>query len=439
MQADSALETRNAPTPMRFAWFTHRYYPVVSGAENYGREMARRFVADGHEVDVITSDADDLRYFTNRQLGSVSAPSESIVDGARVRRFAVKHRIGQKYFGRLLSYAPHWPTQCRYESFMPILPGIDRVRGAYDAVFAVGFPYTIFSHSALLTARAAGAPLILTPFLHLATPGDAVNRSYTRPHQARLLREADAVVVQTRLEADAVVDRGVDRAKILILGMGVNQQDVMGGDETRYRSQFDIPMTARVIGHLATLDPNKGTTDLVRAVLKLNADRGHSPVHLLLAGPSSPAFDAFAAELPSETQHWIARTGPLPMEARADFFAAIDVFAMPSRTDSFGIVFLEAWSNGLPVVGAAAGGVAEVIQDGHDGLLVSFGDVGQLATALAKLVDDVDRADAYGSNGKSKIARGFTWDDRFETLGGRTQALIAASRPGRKRARPVLP
>src|SRR3954452_15999894 len=98
---------------------------------------------------------------------------------------------------------------------MPILPGIGRVRGDYDAVFAVGFPYTVFSYAALQTARAAGAPLVLTPFLHLATPGDRVNRAYTQPHQVRLLSEADLVVVQTGLEADAVIGWGIDRGRVL--------------------------------------------------------------------------------------------------------------------------------------------------------------------------------------------------------------------------------
>ena len=112
---------------------------------------------------------------------------------------------------------------------MPILPGIEQVRGDFDAVFAVGFPYTIFSYAALRTARAAGAPLILTPFLHLATPGDPVRRHYTRPHQVRLLAESDTVVVQTDLEADAVHEWDIPRSRILKLGMAVEHAEVTGG------------------------------------------------------------------------------------------------------------------------------------------------------------------------------------------------------------------
>ena len=160
-------------------------------------------MADGHQVDVLASDAHDLWYFTDPSRGRSEEPRDEVIDGARVRRFPIRHWRGQKYAGRLLSYLPIWRAQCRYESFMPIVPGIDRVRGKYDAVFSVAFPYTLFSHAAWKTARAARAPVIITPFLHLATPGDKVNRIYTRPHQGRLLREAAAVFTMTNLEADA--------------------------------------------------------------------------------------------------------------------------------------------------------------------------------------------------------------------------------------------
>ena len=102
--------------------------------------------------------------------GGSRLPVESKVDGATVRRFPVKHLPLQRYFGRLLSYAPHWPTRCVAASYMPILPGIGRVRGDYDAVFAVGFPYTIFSYAAYLTARAGRRSLDPHP---VPPPGNA--------------------------------------------------------------------------------------------------------------------------------------------------------------------------------------------------------------------------------------------------------------------------
>ena len=403
---------------MRLAWFTHRYFPCVGGAENYGRAMVRRFVAAGHTVDVFTSDAHDLWYFTQKGRRRIDAPRVSDVDGATVHRFPVHHRPLQRYVGRLLSYVPHWPTQCRYESYMPILPGLDRIRGEYDAVCAVGFPYTIFSYAAYLTALDAKAPLILTPFLHLATPGDPVHKHYTRPHQIRLLRESNVVVVQTQLEADAVAEWNIPRERILKLGMAVEHAEVTGGDRDTLKNRHGIPKIRKVIGHLATLDPNKGSTDLLKAAAALNAEKGSTePIQLVMAGPSSPEFEAFLEAMTGGVKpDWLTLLGPLPLDRRAEFFAALDVFSMPSRTDSFGIVFLEAWANALPVVAAAAGGVPEVVRDGETGILVNFGDLDALKGALKTLLDNPEKAQAMGMAGYIRVNSGYTWDDRFQTF-----------------------
>ncbi len=410
---------------MRIAWFTHRYHPCIGGAETYGRNMVRRFLEAGHCVDVFTSNAKDLWYFNDPRRQRLEEPDESEVDGAWVRRFAVRHLPYQRYIGRLLSYVPHWPTQCRFASYMPILPGIEQVRGAYDVVFGVGFPFTIFSYAALQTARDADAPLILTPFLHLATPGDKVNRHYTRPHQVRLLREADSVVVVTQLEANAVAEWDVPLERILKIRMGVEHAEVTGGQGARFRASLGIPPNRPVVGHLATLDPNKGTNDLVRALQKLNDNRpADDPIHLVLAGVSSPHFESFASELPPLTRRWLTRTGPLSAAQKADFYDAIDIFSMPSRTDSFGIVFLEAWANGKPVVAAAAGGVVEVIEHDRTGMLVDFGDVDRLALALDWLLQNPETASRLGEAGRELVSTGHTWDDCFALLNDRVAQLL---------------
>ncbi len=417
---------------MRIAWFTHRYHPCIGGAEAYGRAMVRRYVAAGHSVDVFTSDAHDLRYYTDPRRRKVEAPSLSIVDGARVHRLAVKHLPMQRYVGRILSYAPHWPTQCRVASYMPIIPGLGKVRGDYDAVFGVGFPFTTFSYAALRTARAGNAPLILTPFLHLATPGDPVNRTYTRPHQVRLLAEADLVVSPTPLATAAIAGWGIPHDRLMTLPMAIEHEDVTGGDGASYRSRLGLG-SEPLVGQLGALDPNKGTCDLIRAIERLNASRP-TPVALLLAGGATPEFEAFLDEGGWRERPWLRLLGPITPDDVRHFYDALDVFAMPSRTDSFGIVYLEAWANGKPVVAASAGGVPEVVTHGETGLLVAFGDVPALSDSLARLIDDRDLARQMGEAGRSLVRSGYTWDERYRTLAGRVEGAIGARR-GRPLAR----
>ena len=278
---------------------------------------------------------------------------------------------------------------------MPILPGIGRVRGDYDAVFAVGFPYTVFSYAAFQTARAAGAPLILTPFLHLATPDDPYRKHYTRPHQIRLLAESDTVVVQTAIEADAVAEWGIPRSRILTLGMAVEHDEVTGGDPRALREPARDP--AEPAGDRPPRDarPEQGVDRPGPGRRPPEPGRGRPTTRSTSSwpAPARPASSGSSPRCPAASPPAGSRcSGPLPLHERADFYAALDLFAMPSRTDSFGIVFLEAWANGLPVVAAAAGGVPEVVRHGETGLLVPFGDLDRLTGSLLALLSDPARA-----------------------------------------------
>ncbi len=416
---------------MKIAWFIPRYHPCLGGAEAFGRAIVRRFVAAGHDVDVFTSNARDLWYFNDPKRRKVDAPECSEVDGANVHRLPIRHIPLRRYLIRLIAAVPNWSIRCRFAPYMPIMPGLDAIRGDYDAVFGIGFPYTVFSFAAHQAARAAGAPLVLIPFLHLSTPGDPVNRHYTKPHQIRLLNVADLVVSPTTLESKVLGEWGLPAARRLVLPMAIEPAEVTGGDGTRFRARLKIPESCRLVGQLGALDPNKGSTDLILAVQRLNNGRTEL-IHLVLAGASSPDFEAFAAKLPEETSRWLSIVGALDPAEVPDFYDALDIFAMPSRTDSFGIVYLEAWANALPVVAAAAGGVTEVVDDGRTGLLVPFGDLDALADRLGRLVADPALAQRLGAAGRQRIDADGGWDDRFALLFGRVQSL-GSNRGGRGR------
>ena len=218
---------------MRIAWFTHRYHPCVGGAENYGRAMVRRFVAAGHDVRM--SDQRRARPLVlHRPAPAPGRCARRVdrVDGARVRRFPVRHLPLQRYVGQAPELRP---------ALADAVPG--RLVHADHPRHRAG-PGRLTTRSSRSGSRTRssptprcrrpgrpGAPLILTPFLHLATPGDPVNRHYTRPHQIRLLAEADTVVVQT----DAGGRRGraagaSPRRGSSSCGMAVEHAEVTGGD-----------------------------------------------------------------------------------------------------------------------------------------------------------------------------------------------------------------
>jgi glycosyltransferase involved in cell wall biosynthesis len=135
-----------------------------------------------------------------------------------------------------------------------------------------------------------------------------------------------------------------------------------------------------------------------------------SDATLALIGAPLAHFTTYYEQLPAEAKARIRLLPYAPDDVKRDALAAADVFAMPSRTDSFGIAYLEAWCYGVPVVGARAGGVPDVIADEVDGLLVPFGDAVAIAEAIGRLLRDRDLARRMGAAGRAKVLRELTWD-----------------------------
>jgi glycosyltransferase involved in cell wall biosynthesis len=401
---------------MHVAQFVHRYPPALGGAEAWAARLSRHLVARGHRVTVFTTTALELSAFTRRGCPELPAGT-TLEDGVRVRRL----RPGLRFPGRRLalkaaSLVPIRPWQAATQHWAPIPIGMRRAAcedgGDVDCVHALAFPYAPIITAGYRLARGRGVPFVVTPFLHLGDPDDPddpIRRAYTAPHLQTLLRRADRVLVQTPTEAEAVRRMGVGADRVVLQGLGVDADDCTGGNRTRARSEWGANGGEIVVGHLANLSPEKGTIDLLRAAAA-GLDGG-TCFRVVLAGSATPSFHRFRAGFgPAE---WLTELGPLSDSAKRDFFAGIDAFVLPSRSDSFGLVFLEAWANGVPVAGYGAGGVTDVIRHEQDGLLVRPGDLAGLAHALRRVTLDANERRAWGRAGEDRVRREFRWADKL--------------------------
>jgi D-inositol-3-phosphate glycosyltransferase len=119
---------------------------------------------------------------------------------------------------------------------------------------------------------------------------------------------------------------------------------------------------------------------------------------------------------------------PQPHGRLAEFYSAADAVLVPSRSESFGLVALEAESCGAPVIGAAAGGLRYVIQDGETGFLVDGHDPAQYADRIVRLLSDPELA-ARLSRGAIRHAAIFSWDATASDIMGVYREVLARPRP----------
>jgi glycosyltransferase involved in cell wall biosynthesis len=228
-------------------------------------------------------------------------------------------------------------------------------------------------------------------------------------HQLNLLHEARGVLAQTPSERAFLLEHGLTADRICLVSPGVDPAAARRANGQRLRRKYNV--TGPMILSLGVLGPDKGTPHLLAAAQRLWEEDRHLTVVLL--GPRQDSVRRSLALLPEQARAFCRYLGEVPEEEKWDAMDAAGVVAMPSRTESFGIVFLEAWACGKPVIGARAGAVPDVIRDGVDGLLVEFGDIAGLAEALRKLLDDPALSADMGRRGREKVHQTYTWDHQY--------------------------
>jgi glycosyltransferase involved in cell wall biosynthesis len=183
----------------------------------------------------------------------------------------------------------------------------------------------------------------------------------------------------------------------------------------RIRAELGIEQDAFLVGNVGRLAPQKGQRHLIAAM-----------PHLLERVPRAHAVIAGGGDLEGYLRELAEEVGVAPrvhvLGQRKDVPAlmhAIDVFAMPSIWEGFGLVLLEAMAAGRPIVASRVATIPEVVLDGESGLLVPAGDPLALADALAQLANDRALATRLGETGRERLQRHFS----VEKMVGDTELL----------------
>lgn len=182
-----------------------------------------------------------------------------------------------------------------------------------------------------------------------------------------------------------------------------------GVDIERFRPQPREQRSALVVGGVSRLSPEKGFEHLLRAAALLR-DRGVE-IRLLLAGdgPSRTTLVRLAEEL--ELTDSVEFLGEIPHEDVPSVLQRLDIFAMPSTWEGFGVSAVEASAMELPVVASNIHGIPDVVLDSETGILVPPGDESAIAAAIERLCVDPTLRKTMGRVGRSFVERNYRWSD----------------------------
>ncbi|WP_104102448.1 D-inositol-3-phosphate glycosyltransferase [Arthrobacter sp. 08Y14] len=358
----------------------------AGGMNVYVRSVAVELAATGVEVEIFT-----------RATDRHQRPSVELVPGVTVR---------------------HVEAGPRRKIAKEALPGLEAALAA-SVTGSHQFPshrhfdvihshYWISGTAGLAVARAWDLPLVHTMHTMARVKNLRLQAGEKPEPRVRIDGEQDIVGGATRLIANTSTEAaeleslyGANPRAVDVVAPGVDLQVFSSRNSGAARARLGVPRGVFHVVFAGRIQRMKGPQVLIRAAAELHARRPDIPLHVTVLGAGSGADVLDLQPLADSLGLHGKVTLHPPVEAAvlADWFRAADVVAVPSFSESFGLVALEAQACGTPVLAANVGGLPKAVEHGRTGLLVDGHESGRWSAELERLYDDdgMRRALGYGA------------------------------------------
>ncbi|MFD8481216.1 D-inositol-3-phosphate glycosyltransferase [Kitasatospora sp. NPDC059673] len=314
--------------------------------------------------------------------------------------------------------------------------------GYYDLVHS---HYWLSGQVGWLAAERWGVPLVHTMHTMAKVKNAALAAGDTPEPAARVIGEtqvvgaADRLIANTAEEAAELAHHYAARPEQLaVVHPGVNLEVFRPGDRAAARHRLGLPQDAAVLLFAGRIQPLKAPDVLLKAVARLLERRPELRERLVVPVVGGPSGTGLAR--PESLHKLAAQLGindvvrfrpPVGQRQLADWYRAATALVMPSYSESFGLVALEAQACGTPVVAAAVGGLPVAVRDGLTGTLVPGHDPDAWAQALLPYVTDPALARARGEQA-ARHAAAFGWLTAAGSTADVYADAMAAARPAHR-------
>ncbi len=342
---------------MKICMLTNTYSPHVGGVARSVGSLVRQCRDAGHEVLVIAPSFPGDRY--ERDPDILRVPAWQNFNGSD---FSVRVPLPQLVRSRIDRFGPDI-----LHSHHPFLLGDTALRISY----ALHRPL-VFTHHTLYEQY--------THYVPFDSP--ALKRFVIRL-ATEYANACDAVIAPSESVADLLRERGVE-TPVHTIPTGIDTTAFAHGDGARFRNERGIPEDAVVIGHVGRLAREKNLPFLAEAVAAALRDEPRARFLVVGDGPESAAIQRILQEQGGEGR--LLMTGKLAGDHLFDAYAAMDLFAFASQSETQGMVLAEAMAAGLPVIALDGPGVRDVVRDGINGRLLA---ATMPATAMAEVLREM--------------------------------------------------
>ena len=256
---------------------------------------------------------------------------------------------------------------------------------------------------------------------HALAAGDLPEPPRRLEGERRVIRTADRILAPTTGEAEDLVGLyGASRERISVVSPGVDQSLFAPQPKSEAKARLGLP-AHRLLLFVGRLQPSKGPDVAIRAFAMATRRDPNVMADVVLAvvgGPTGSRDEVAALEDLARRAGVGDRVrffSPQPHNMLAHFYSAADIVLVPSRSESFGLVALEAQACGAPVIATATGGLRHTVADGVSGMLVDGFDPSDHAARILSILEDPTLHSRMSAAARKRAAR-FSWDSTADGI-----------------------
>ncbi len=404
-----------------------RYHPARGGAELFMKIVSEYQENKlGYDVDVWTTDAFGIDTLWDLDDDLIDKKKEKI-NGVNVRRFSVgKWVLKNKYlnkifrvlFGRFPNFHLSNMATCPTTFGMLDVVNSDNLAD-YSCVTVSSTPYFFLFYVGYLISKKMNIPYVIAPAIHTGVESDdLIRKKYFRRLSIPFYQHASKIILNTEVEGKAISNfckqSGVeiDQNKFVVIGQGVFLEKIKSGDGKRFRKKYGLKYP--IVFQMGSRNYDKGSYNLIDA-MKICWDKGIKS-HLVFAGVHTEDFSDYLGRLDQKYRKWIINIDNISESEKWDMFDAGVIFSMVSKTDSFGIVYLEAWAYRNPVLACNNEAIKQVVNNGEDGYLLDFDDVEGISKKIEYLLKNENIRKKMGRMGRKKVEEKYCWEKNVKKI-----------------------
>ncbi len=355
---------------MKILLATNGFLPEIGGVQTYCYQLAKNLFSLGEEIIVLAPKTEGDADFNKKERFKIIRTKKKVCSRLAFLFLLKRERIGKILVGHGSHYV--------------------RLASLANRLFKI--PYDIIIH--------------LEEILPLERK-KIIQKSFKR---------ADKIITVSHFAKKKLVEIGIPESKIVVIHPGVDPEKFRPKPEpSPIRKRYRLEKK-KVILTISRLGEHKGHANVIRALPQVLEKIPESVYLVVGSGEKEDRLKGLVKELGLEDK--VIFTGEVEEEELPLYYAACDVFIMPSDVEGFGIVFLEAGASGKPVIGGKTGGISDAITDGETGLLVDPLSVNQITEALIKLLTNPESARKLGEKGREKVEKEFNWQEIAEKVKG---------------------